>query len=122
MVIRENQFGFMPGRSTTEVIHLLRRLMEKYRERKKDLHMVFINLEKAYDNIPRRIVWDSLKDRGISQRYIEAIQGMYDRVSTNIHTPMGIIESFPIKVRLHQGSTPSPFIFTVIMKEISKSI
>ena len=32
-VIRENQFGFMPGKSTTEAIHIFRRLMEKYRER-----------------------------------------------------------------------------------------
>ena len=79
-VIRENQFEFMPRRLTTETIHLLRRLMEKYRERKKDLHLVFIDLEKAYDSIPRSIVWDSLKNRGISRRYIKVIQDMYDRV------------------------------------------
>ena len=47
---------------------------------------------------------------------------MYDRVSTNIYTPVGMIESFPIRVGLHQGSTLSPFIFTAIMEEISKSI
>ena len=35
---------------------------------------------------------------------------------------MGITELFPVKVGLHQGSTLSPFIFTVIMEEISKSI
>ena len=62
---------------------------------------MFIDLEKAYDSIPRSIVWDSLKNRGISQRYIEVIQDMYDRVSTNIHTPVGMAESFPIKVGLH---------------------
>ena len=84
--------------------------------------MVFINLEKAYDRIPRAIIWDSLKARGISHRYNEAIRDMYDRVPNNIQTPMRITKSFPIKVGLHQGLALRPFIFMVIMEEISKSI
>nr|GEY69048.1 hypothetical protein [Tanacetum cinerariifolium] len=43
----ENQFGFMPERSSIEAIHLIRSLMEKHRERQRDLHLVFIDLEKA---------------------------------------------------------------------------
>ena len=52
-----NQFGFMPRRSTMEVIFLIRQVMERYREKKNDLHMVFIDLEKVYNKIPRNIMW-----------------------------------------------------------------
>ena len=50
VAISDNQFGFMPGRSTIEAIYLLRRL-GLCRDRKVDLHMVFINLEKAYNRV-----------------------------------------------------------------------
>lgn len=40
----ENQFGFMLGRLTTEAIFLLQ-MMEKYRKKKKELSMVFMDLE-----------------------------------------------------------------------------
>lgn len=59
--ITKKQFGFIPGRSTTKAIFLIRQMTERYREQKKDLHMVFIDMEKVYDKIPRNVMWWALK-------------------------------------------------------------
>ena len=50
-IIVEKQFEFMPRRSTTGAIYLLREMIEKYISRRRELHMVFIDLEKAYDQV-----------------------------------------------------------------------
>ena len=75
--VTQNQFGFMPGRSTMEVIFLIRQLMERYREQKNDLHMVFIDLEKAYDKVPRNIMWWVLEKHKVPTKYITLIKDMY---------------------------------------------
>ncbi|KAL5183942.1 LINE-1 retrotransposable element ORF2 protein [Glycine soja] len=120
--VTENQFGFMPGRSTMEAIYLLRRVMEQYRMAQQDLHLIFIDLEKAYDRVPREILWKALEKKGVRVAYIRAIQDMYDRVSTSVRTQGGESDDFPITIGLHQGSTLSPYLFTLILDVLTEQI
>ena len=53
---RMMKIGFMPGKLTTDAIFALRILAEKYREKQGELHCIFIDLEKAYDWVPREEV------------------------------------------------------------------
>jgi Reverse transcriptase (RNA-dependent DNA polymerase) len=55
--VSKNQFNFMLGRSIMEAIFLIRQLMKRHWEQKNDLYMIFIDLEKAYDKIPKNIMW-----------------------------------------------------------------
>ena len=85
-LVTQNQFGFMPGRSTMEAIFLIRQLMERYREQKKDLHMVFIDLEKAYDKVPRNVMWWALEKHKVPTKYITLIKDMYKNAMTFVRT------------------------------------
>ena len=77
--IGAEQFGFMPGRSTMVAVFALRVIMEKYREGQKGLHMVFIDLEKAYDWVPQQEVWRCMREKGVPEKYVKIIQDMYDK-------------------------------------------
>jgi hypothetical protein len=120
--VTENQFGFMPGRSTMEAIFLIRQLMEKCREQKKDMHIVFINLKKVYDKMPRNIMWLALQKHKVSTKYITLIKDMYDNAATSVWTSNGDTNDFPINIGLHQGSALSSYLFAFVMDEITRDI
>ena len=96
--VSENQFGFMPGRSTMEEIYLLRRVIEKYRENKRDIHIAFIDLEKTYDRVPRDIIQWVLEKRWVTKGYILVIRDMYEGVVRTIRLSLGETSEFLIIV------------------------
>jgi hypothetical protein len=96
--------------------------MERYKEQKKDLHMVFIDLEKAYDKIPRNVLWWALEKHKVPAKYITLIKDMYDNVVTSVRTSAGDTDDFPIKIRLHQGLALSPYLFDLVMDEVTGDI
>ena len=64
-----------------KAIFLIRQVMQRYRERKKkkDLYMVFIDSEKAYDKIPRNVMWWALDKYKVPTKYVRLIKDMYNK-------------------------------------------
>jgi galactose-1-phosphate uridylyltransferase len=86
-----------------EVIFMIRQLMEMHRKQKKDLHMIFIDLEKAYDKILRNIMWWTLKWKLVPTNYVTLIKDMYTNAVTCVRACDGESDTFLIKIGLHQG-------------------
>ncbi|VDP62316.1 unnamed protein product [Heligmosomoides polygyrus] len=51
--LSSNQCGFVAGCGTVDAIHATRLLIEKHREKQKAVHIAFLDLEKAFDRVPR---------------------------------------------------------------------
>ena len=50
------QFGFMPGKGTTDAIFIMQQVQEKHQTKRKKLYYGFVDLEKAFDRVPREVV------------------------------------------------------------------
>ena len=78
--------------STTEPVFSLRQLQEECREKNKDLHMVFEDLENAFDRIQRDLIWGWLRKKGVPEEYVKIVQDMHRSCQTNVVTQKGETE------------------------------
>ena len=72
--IDNSQFGFVPGRSTTDAVFVARQLQEKYLAVNKRLYMAFEDLEKAFDCVPRKVIWRALRKLGVEEWIVRLVQ------------------------------------------------
>ena len=118
--IDDMQFGFREGKSTTDAIFIVRQLQEKYLEKKRELWMAFIDLEKAFDRVPREVIWWALRESGVEEGLIAVIKSMYCGATTAVKIGVRESKKFPVRVGVHQGSVLSPFLFITVLEALSK--
>ena len=82
--IDEMQFGFMPGKGTIDAIFIARQIQERYRAKKKDLYFTFVDLEKAFDRVPRKVVEWALRKVGLDEWIIQLIMAMYKNARSSV--------------------------------------
>ena len=77
-ILPEEQSGFRPNRSTTDMMFVIRRLQELARKKRIPLYVCFIDLTKAYDSVDRTLLWTVLARFGVPQNMISVIRQFHD--------------------------------------------
>jgi hypothetical protein len=73
----KGQAGFKKDFRTTYNLFILCTLTEQARFQKKKLYTCFVDLKKAFDTVPRDLLWQVLEGLGISGRILECLCSMY---------------------------------------------
>ncbi|KAK0155407.1 LINE-1 retrotransposable element ORF2 protein [Merluccius polli] len=120
--IQEEQCGFRPGRGTVDQLYTLCRILEGAWEFAQPVHMCFVDLEKAFDRVPRGVLWGVLREYGVSDPLIRAVRSLYDRCQSLVRIAGNKSDLFPVRVGLRQGCPLSPILFIIFMDRISRHV
>ena len=114
------QFGFIPERGTTDAIFILRQVRKKYIEKNRNLYLTFLDLEKAFDRVPRKVLWWALRKRGIPEWIVSAVQIMCQNARSRVRINNAYSDVFNVQVSVHQSSVLSPLLFIIILEALSR--
>ena len=84
------------------------------------LFACFVDLEKAYDRVPRDKLWKVLQEYGVDGQLLRAIKSFYCRPEVCVRVNGKQSKPFHVGVGLRQGCVLSPLLFIVYMNWIDK--
>ena len=67
--------------------------------------MAFVDLEKAFDRVPRKVIWWALRKLGVEEWIVRLVQGMYANARSRVRVGEGFSKEFEVKV----GSIRDPY-------------
>ena len=112
-----NQFGFV----TADTMITVGRLQEECRDMEKKLYMCFVDLRKAFDRDPRRVIEWELRRKGVLEIPVRTVMSLHKGARTRVWVGSALSEELEVKLWGHQESVLSPLLFTLVVDVVTDS-
>ena len=82
--------------------------------------MCFVDLEKTFDRVPRKVMEWALRKKGLAEVLVQAVMSLYEGSRTKVRVGSGTSDEFGVRVGVHQGSVLSPLIFAIVVDLVTE--
>ena len=117
-VVSESQCGFRKQRGTVDMVFAIRQLQGKCVEQHQDLHLLFIDLTKAFDTVNRAALWAILSKLGCPPRFVQIIRSFHDGMFCRVIENGDASDPFPVSNGVKQGCVLAPTLFSLLFAQM----
>ena len=116
------QAGFRKDHRTTDQVFVLRTLIERARADTQPLYVCYVDFKKAYDTIPRDLLWHKLQRIGVHGDFLRAVQALYAEVPMGVQFADGMSPTFDSLLGVKQGCPLSPTLFGIFIDDFQAEL
>ena len=122
-ILSPSQLGFLPGNRTSDAHIIINNLVRKYCHKKNSkIFSCFIDFAKAFDTVPRGILFKKLLSYGIKGRFFNIIKNIYTKDKACVKIENKCTEVFEINQGVRQGCVMSPLLFNIFLSDLAKKL
>ena len=97
-------------------------MVEKYREKRKEFDVTFMDPEKAYDKVCREALWRVLHECGVDGYLIRSMSSLYNGSRACVRLGSRLGEIFEVRRGLRQGCVMSPWLFNIYFDKVVRQV
>ena len=116
--IRSTQYGCRAKRSTTQPIHIMRRILEVFERQQNSLHLLFLDWSKAFDSVTFSAIEPSLTHFGVPSLFVSTIMSLYSSPKFVVRDSGSCSDVSPQTRGLRQGCPLSPYLFNFVFSHL----
>ena len=116
--IRPTEFGFRKSRSTTQPVHILRRLLEVHERQPSPFHALFLDWSKAFDSVTFSAIKSAMEFMGVSEHVVQVVMSLYQSPKFVVRDAQQISGVKTQTKGLRQGCPLSPYLFSMVLTHL----